>query len=72
MNIESIKNNIHSEEVSVKSENVDNLNNNLSSSYCPSLSFSYEIKNELKTDLYGKENVVVRKYNLLKIPNYIK
>lgn len=73
MNIDSNKSNIQIDEnISVRSNKIDFLNNNLSSSYCPSISFSYEVNNELKTDLYGKENAESRKFNELNVPEYIK
>ncbi len=73
MNIDSNKCNIQIDEnISVHSNNIDYLNHNLSSSYCPSISYSYEVNNELKTDLYGKENAEARKFNQLNVPEYIK
>ena len=73
MKIETNRSNAQLDEnISLKINKVEHLNNDLSTSHCPSLSFSYEINNELKTELYGKENSETRKFNLLKIPEYIK
>jgi len=72
MNIEKKRSNIQLEEnISIRSNQIEYLNNNLSTSWCAS-SFSYEVNNELKTDLYGKENAEARKFNQLNIPDYIK
>jgi hypothetical protein len=72
MNIDEVKNNILSDDISLKTEILKTLINNISSNYSVSISFSYEIENELKTDLYGKDYAESRKLKLLKIPLFIQ
>lgn len=72
MTNKTMKINDDNDDFSIKSNDLKSLNKNLSSSYCASLSFSFDVNNQIHTDLYGKENVELRKFNLLKIPDYIK
>jgi len=72
MNIDTIISNIQNAEFSLKSELLEDLNNDVSSCNSVSISCSFEIQNELKTDLYGKDNAENRKFKLLEIPIFIK